>query len=111
MPVVSEEPCVSISDRPQSPAALNDACFCITLEREALLQAIERDIGDPETSRLVTESRPHLFSNVSVFLSNADMARMSDAVATIERIAQLPAYQQAARLWAMTSMSLRTDQS
>ena len=87
-------------DRPRSSAQLNQDCFCTTLNRRALLQAIARDVGDPETLRLIEEARPNLFSNVSVFLSNADMARMTDVVTAIEDVVRLPAYQKTVLSWA-----------
>lgn len=100
MAIVSKEHCENTSDQPRSPTALNEDCLCITLDRDALLQAIEHDLGDPEMLRLITEARPHLFSNVSVFLSNTDLTRMVDAVTAIERTVQLPTFQKAALSWA-----------
>jgi len=99
MTAVSGSPCGGALDRPRSPTTLNEDCSCITLNREALFRAIEQDIGDPETSRLVTEARPHLFSNVSVILSDADLTRMTATVAAIERAVQLPAYQKSVLSW------------
>ncbi|MBY0509782.1 MAG: hypothetical protein K2P94_06480 [Rhodospirillaceae bacterium] len=100
MDILSRSACGGSSERSRSSSKLNADCFCITLERDALLRAIERDIGDPETSRLVVEARPHLFSNVSVFLSDADFARMSATVSAIEHAARLPDYQRAVLSWA-----------
>ncbi len=100
MNILSGGECGGPSDRSRSSARLNADCSCITLERDALMRAIARDIGDPETLRLVAEARPHLFSNVSVFLSDADVARMSATVTAIERVSRLPDYQKAVMSWA-----------
>lgn len=41
-------------DPPSTPSApsiserLNQECFCITLDRDALCQALEREVGDPD---------------------------------------------------------------
>ncbi len=92
--------CGSDSEGPRSSSTLNQDCFCITLNRDDLYQTIAHDIDDAETSRLVADSRPHLFSNVSVFVSDSDLARINSAVAAIERTIRLPAYQNAVLAWA-----------
>ena len=97
---VPQSHCGNASDGPRSPGTLNADCFCITLDRDALLQTIEHDIGDPEVTRLIADSRPHLFSNVSVFVSNADLACMNDTVNAIERAVELQGYQKAVLSWA-----------
>lgn len=92
--------CGGVSAIPRSPATLNEDCYCLTLKREALLQEIQRNLGDVETFQLVAEARPHLFAEESVFLSNADLMRMSEVVSAIERVVQLPGYQRAVLSWA-----------
>ena len=54
---------------------LNQECFCITLDRDALCQALEREVGDPEFCRNFIGPKTHLFSNVPVFLSVRTVAR------------------------------------
>ena len=48
----------SIADR------LNEGCFCITLDQDALYQALETEAGDPAFCHAFIRTRPHLFSNV-----------------------------------------------
>jgi hypothetical protein len=91
--------CVSASG-PRSPTVLNADCYCLTLKRDDLLKEIERNLVDIEAFQLIAEARPHLFSEESVFLANADLMRMHEVVAAIERAVQLPAYQSAVLSWA-----------
>jgi hypothetical protein len=80
----------SVSDR------LNQTCFCITLDREALCAALDREAGDPDFSEAAMKTRPHLFSNVPVFLSSSAVAAMGEVVAAIEAASMLPGYRVAA---------------
>ena len=84
----------SIADR------LNQSCFCITLDRDSLCRALEREAGDPAFCAALIKTRPHLFSNVPVFLPAQAIAEMGKVVAAIEVTAQLPAYRSRALSWA-----------
>lgn len=84
----------SIADR------LNQSCFCITLDRDALCRALERETGDPAFCAAFIKTRPHLFSNVPVFLPAQAIAEMGKVVAAIEVTAQLPAYRRRVLSWA-----------
>jgi hypothetical protein len=79
---------------------LNQECFCITLDRDALCHALEREVGDPDFCATFIKSRPHLFSNAPVFLSESDTAGMHRIVHAIEAATRLPAYQEAVLSWA-----------
>lgn len=85
-PVLREVVSHSIADR------LNRGCFCITLDRDALCQALEREADDPAFCSAFIETRPHLFSNVPVFLPAQAIAEMQEIVFAIEATARLPAY-------------------
>jgi hypothetical protein len=84
----------SISDR------LNQECFCITLDRDALCRAIERAAGDPDFCATFIRTRPHLFSNAPLFIAESETNEMLQIVRAIEAATQLPSYQQAALSWA-----------
>ncbi len=88
-----------IAIRPVS-ERLNQECFCITLDRDALCQALEREVGDPDFCATFIKMRPHLFSNSPVFLSEADTAGMTRIVHAIEAATRLPAYREAVLSWA-----------
>lgn len=84
----------SVSER------LNQGCFCITLDRDALRQALEREVGDPDFCATFINMRPHLFSNSSVFLSESDTGGMVRIVRAIEAATRLAAYREAVLSWA-----------
>lgn len=79
---------------------LNHECFCITLDRSALLQALEREVGDPELCRTIIGPKTHLFSDLPVFLPQANVGQMLRIVHTVEAAAGLPGYRDAALSWA-----------
>ncbi len=79
---------------------LNQECFCITLDRNALCQAFEREVGDPDFCATFIRTRPHLFSNTPVFISESDTSTMVRIVNAIDAATRLPAYQEAALSWA-----------
>jgi hypothetical protein len=74
---------------------LNRQCSRLTLDREALYAALEREAGDPNFCATLIRTRPHLFSNASVFLSQAHVVAMLRAVRAIESVTRLPAYRDA----------------
>lgn len=79
---------------------LNRECFCITLDRDTLCRAVEREVGDPDFCATFIKARPHLFSNAPVFLSASDTAGMVRIVHAIEAAARLPGYREAVLSWA-----------
>ena len=79
---------------------LNQECFCITLDRDALCQALEREVGDPEFCRTFIGPKTNLFSNVPVFLSEANVEDMLRIVHAVEAATRLPGYRDAALSWA-----------
>jgi len=91
MPALADIP---VATRPLS-ERLNRECACVTLDREALCTELEREAGDPEFCATLIRTRPHLFSNAPVFLSEAHVAAMLRAVRAIESVARLPAYREA----------------
>ena len=75
---------------------LNQECFCITLDRDALCDALEREVGDAEFCATFIRTRPHLFSNAPVFISESETNEMLRIVRAIEAATKLPGYQRAA---------------
>jgi len=72
--------------------ALNKECFCITLDRPALHDALLRDSGNTISQALI-EARPNLFSNAPMFLSSDLLSQMLATVKAIEAVARFPQYQ------------------
>jgi hypothetical protein len=81
-------------------ARLNQECLCITLDRDALCQALERAVGDQDFYATFIGTRPHLFSNAPVFISESETDEMLRIVRAIEAATRLPGYQEAALSWA-----------
>src|ERR1019366_9724041 len=90
MPALANGPVVN--DTRALSERLNRECTCVTLDREALCAALEREAGDPEFCATLMRTRPHLFSNATVFLSEAHVAAMLRAVRAIESVTRLSAY-------------------
>ena len=84
----------SASDR------LNQTCLCVTLDRVALGKELEREADDPAFVETFIRPRPHLFSNVPVFISADTVAEMQECVLAIEATTRLPSYQAAVLSWA-----------
>ncbi|MEC5325832.1 hypothetical protein [Aurantimonas sp. A3-2-R12] len=84
----------TLSDR------LNQNCFCVTLDRRSLCEALEQEARDPEFCETFIRPKAHLFSNVPVFLSASEMAEMQEVVAAIEATARLASYKAAVLSWA-----------
>ena len=78
---------------------LNRSCFCISLDRKAMADAMLKASGDDRFFATHIENRTHLFSSLPVFLPHADLDRMMAVVAAIEAVARLPGYRQAAASW------------
>ena len=48
---------------------LNHECFCMSLDRTALNNAMAQEVDDPAFLEKLIADRTHLFSNVPLFLS------------------------------------------
>jgi hypothetical protein len=72
---------------------LNHGCMCKTLDVDQLRQELERDPSLQGLASGIATAQPHLFSNSVVFLTLATFQAIKDAIAAIERVMQLPAYQ------------------
>ncbi|ESX71650.1 hypothetical protein X759_21565 [Mesorhizobium sp. LSHC420B00] len=79
---------------------LNRKCFCITLDRPKLWAALDREAGEPGFCETFMASRPHLYSNVPVFLAASALDEMQRIVVAIEATARLPGYREAVLSWA-----------
>jgi hypothetical protein len=79
---------------------LNQECSCITLDRDALCEALQSEASDPEFCARFIKDRPHLFSNAPVFLPEAALNEMLRTVRAVETVARLPGYRDAVLSWA-----------
>ena len=72
---------------------LNQGCVCKTLDRDELRQDLERDISLQGLTLGISQAQPHLFSDSAVYLSQSSYLRIKSAIAAIERVMQLPAFE------------------
>jgi hypothetical protein len=79
---------------------LNRGCFCITLDRHALMEALNREVGSQDFAQGLSESHPSLFSNVPAFVPAETLSEMARVVDAVETAARLPAYREVALSWA-----------
>lgn len=79
---------------------LNQNCFCVTLDRRSLCEALDHEAGDPEFCETFIRPKAHLFSNVPVFIAASEVAEMQGVVSAIEATARLDAYKAAVLSWA-----------
>ena len=79
---------------------LNRGCFCITLDRQLLANALDQEAGAGGFADQLMVSHPTLFSNVSVFVPAATFTEMTQVVDAVQAAARLPGYRTAALSWA-----------
>lgn len=69
---------------------LNGDCHSVMLDRAALQRAMQ--VQGEEWHGLVTERCPHLFADVPVFISAAQLQQMREVVEAVERVVALPGW-------------------
>jgi hypothetical protein len=72
---------------------LNRGCVCVSVDHPSLKRALEDTAGRVSHAELLA-TRPHLFSDSMVFVSQAHLLRMAQVVSVVERVVALPAYRQ-----------------
>ena len=72
---------------------LNRACYCFSLDRDALAQALDSELGQPGLSAMVRERCPYLFAAQPIFMAATQLQRMAQVMQAIESVVALPAYQ------------------
>lgn len=90
----SSGPAQTLADR------LNQDCFCVTLDRRSLCEALEHEASDPAFWETFIRPKANLFSTVPVFLSATGLAEMQEVVAAVETTARLASYKAAVFSWA-----------
>jgi hypothetical protein len=73
---------------------LNSECFCVSLDNDALHQALSTELGSPALLALVEERCPYLFSAQPVFVSDSQTRRMAEVIAAVESVVALPSYRE-----------------
>lgn len=86
---------------------LNQTCFCVTLDRAQLANAMHASSGLPGFFDDYIGARPYLFSSTPVFLAEADRDAILSIVAAVESVAAMPAYRES--VLARAPEASRTD--
>jgi hypothetical protein len=71
---------------------LNHGCFCVTLDRTMLNEALDREVGIKGFAEQLNASHPTLFANVPVFVPSVALAEMALIVDAVEAAVRLPEY-------------------
>ena len=79
---------------------LNRDCACIGVDDARLREELARAADDAEFHRALSTSHPHLYATSIVFVSQANVERMRQVIAAVERVVALPAYAAAVGAWA-----------
>ncbi len=79
---------------------LNQGCFCMTIDRVALTEALNREIGSQDFAQGLSSTHPSLFSNVPAFVPAELLTEMGRVIDAVEAAATLPGYCEAALSWA-----------
>lgn len=79
---------------PTGAQILNRGCFCISLDPVALAGALRSELHQPDLETLLRERCPHLFSAHPIFISSAQLERITDLIAAIESVVAMPAWRE-----------------
>ena len=74
--------------------ALNRACFCVSLDQDALARALDLELGQPGLSEMVRQRCPFMFAAQPVFLAAPQLQRMAQVVQAVDSVVALPAYRE-----------------
>lgn len=74
--------------------ALNSACFCFSLDPDALARALDSELGQPGLSEMVRQRCPFLFAARPVFVATSQLQRMAQVMHAVESVVALPAYRE-----------------
>ena len=91
---------ISVIDLPpdcrDAAAMLNRDCFCRTIDHDNLRRTLEGGGGDAGGLSYagLLSTRPNLFSDTRVYVAQSHLEFMADLIRVIERIAELPAWQE-----------------
>jgi len=81
---------------PDSAAQMNQSCFCIGTDVGLARTHLEQLLATSARSKLPGDTHANLFSELSVFISDDQLAAMQKVIKTIRAVVALPAWQQQA---------------
>jgi hypothetical protein len=74
---------------------LNRGCYCVGVDVPALFAWLERDLESRGLKSPIVTTHPHLFSAAPVFVTQDHLASIGGIIEAVERVIDLPAYQDA----------------
>ncbi|MEO8164783.1 MAG: hypothetical protein ABI619_05245 [Betaproteobacteria bacterium] len=80
--------------------SLNNDCFCISLDADALKREFETASDTGGVYSLILKNGPHLFAAMPVFVSRHHLDRMAEIVRAAQSVIALPAYAEFVLGWA-----------
>jgi hypothetical protein len=80
--------------------ALNQGCYCVSLDAEALRRALEADPSAAGLRQLIETRCPNLFAALPIVVSRPNVDAMAEVIRAVEAAATLPGYREAALAWA-----------
>jgi hypothetical protein len=86
---------------------LNRDCHCVALNRPALQRELSRQTDGDELYRMMTEERPHLISDVAVFVAEANLHQQQEIIHALETVIAMPAYQDRVLAYAPASAQFK----
>jgi hypothetical protein len=72
----------------------NIECRYVSLDREAMRNALQYQLDNDSLYRMLINERPHLFAESVVFVAESIIRKQRDIIAAIENVIAMPAYQQ-----------------
>ena len=84
--------------RSDAATQLNQSCFCIGTDVAAARAELAQALASSNQSVALADSHPHLFSDLSVFITNDQLAAMERVVRTIRAVTSTPGWRQQALL-------------
>ena len=98
--LVETDDCRSTDCTPGSSAdALNQNCYCVTLEVSRLRESLHTEFGDV-FSPAIWARHEHLFATSPVFVPQHSLSRMAMVVAAVEEVVRTSNFQEAVMSWA-----------
>lgn len=79
---------------------LNRHCYCITLDRKALNESLNKQFLNVENGVTAVPELTHLFSNTPVFVPKTEVTAMEQIVRAIESATELPRFRERVLSWA-----------
>ena len=73
---------------------LNSACFCLSLDGEAMARALDSELGQPGLSDMVRQRCPSVFAALPVFVATPQLHRMAQVMQAVESVVALPAFRE-----------------